>query len=1027
MNGDPAQVVRHASIQQVYAVVSGAASQNPKEMSASAARLKELVAQPGTLDLLQQIAAQETAPLHIRQLSIIQVKNVVSTHWRSRRLVPDEQRPTIRDRCLALLDEEDDVIGKSNEVIIAKIARSDFPHKWVTLESDILTPITHHLRQRISSPVSEPNTSRVLHKSLRAFNAILKELSHIKMMTSVKTLGQLITRVHAPLSELYVQLVQGLGPSITVSNLGSRRVAEDLLFAHLLFKIVMKMAVWIWPKLRDPTISPMQPWFNEVFQYSAVQLRGLYETRISILMNLRSAGTQPDPIALRSLNLLYKYVRTFGKFFRRMQHLDVARFVELPLCDDLILYYWEKVVQANSSPELIEDSETAVFPVRVLVPGMVLFKESLAQWSPARKGKAEHSLTLPQDFVETAITFLVTRFMPLNPNDLEGWMATPEEWVNTEDKDDEQWQFEIRPCAERVLMTFANQYRDFVIPLLVKAFTSVNERPPLGLQDVVQKEAVYCAIGRCAHRLRDSIDLSSWMEVAKGEAEHTSADYLIIKRRIVWLIGRWVSEDCYPPTDPRIWQILLHLLTAKGTGTEVVRLTAAAALQQCVDADLFDLNVFLPFLAPAVTELLQLIEEVDTIETKNKLAACLNTIIDRSTAEITPSVSLITSAFPQLWLSARGESHFKITLLRMMTVLIAAIGEQSTPLATIVVPLLQECLSPAFATELETDALHLWITALRSAAVLGNQNGDPSLLDLFPKVISLLSDNWGVLGSTTDILEGYVLLDANSVLQSYASQLFTLLQRPLMEASVNHTRPLLDTLALLLQLAHPSIYSETLHSTGLFSLLITTIVEDKADVFILTRHVEIMARLAVSDSRVFLMYMSAAAERLGKPETELWEGLLDQWRQRFDNVSEPRLRKLYAMGLASLISTGRPEVLERLATEVFDLWTDVFAELKEVQRQKENDFGEETTILTAYWDQPAPSYFNGSEDTPEYDRRKKVYDTDPVRTILLSSYIAERLREAEVACGGTQVMQTQYLAKADPPVLQHLMREIFGA
>ena len=63
---------------------------------------------------------------------------------------------------------------------------------------------------------------------------------------------------------------------------------------------------------------------------------------------------------------------------------------------------------------------------------------------------------------------------------------------------------------------------------------------------------------------------------------------------------------------------------------------------------------------------------------------------------------------------------------------------------------------------------------------------------------------------------------------------------------------------------------------------------------------------------------------------------------KFDNVSEPRHRKLYAMGLAALVATGRPEVLERLSTEVFDLWTDVFAELKEVQRQKENDLGEET-------------------------------------------------------------------------------------
>jgi len=31
-----------------------------------------------------------------------------------------------------------------------------------------------------------------------------------------------------------------------------------------------------------------------------------------------------------------------------------------------------------------------------------------------------------------------------------------------------------------------------------------------------------------------------------------------------------------------------------------------------------------------------------------------------------------------------------------------------------------------------------------------------------------------------------------------------------------------------------------------------------------------------------------------------------------------------------------------------------------------------STILTLYWDQPAPSFFNGSEDTPEYDRRQNV-------------------------------------------------------
>jgi len=47
-----------------------------------------------------------------------------------------------------------------------------------------------------------------------------------------------------------------------------------------------------------------------------------------------------------------------------------------------------------------------------------------------------------------------------------------------------------------------------------------------------------------------------------------------------------------------------------------------------------------------------------------------------------------------------------------------------------------------------------------------------------------------------------------------------------------------------------------------------------------------VGRLILVDSQVFLQYMSAAANRLGKPETELWEGLLDQWRQR---VSTPKL------------------------------------------------------------------------------------------------------------------------------------------
>ncbi len=38
----------------------------------------------------------------------------------------------------------------------------------------------------------------------------------------------------------------------------------------------------------------------------------------------------------------------------------------------------------------------------------------------------------------------MTRFIPLNPSDLEEWMADPEEWVNAEEKENEQWEYELR-------------------------------------------------------------------------------------------------------------------------------------------------------------------------------------------------------------------------------------------------------------------------------------------------------------------------------------------------------------------------------------------------------------------------------------------------------------------------------------------------------------------------------------------------------------------------------------------------------
>lgn len=101
----------------------------------------------------------------------------------------------------------------------------------------------------------------------------------------------------------------------------------------------------------------------------------------------------------------------------------------------------------------------------------------------------DFSLALSPAFVESAVKILVTRLLPLNVQDLQAWMADPEEWINAEDKENDQWEYELRvchslprmnlrslslqACSERVLIHFSNQFPGYVIPLLQTMFNEI--------------------------------------------------------------------------------------------------------------------------------------------------------------------------------------------------------------------------------------------------------------------------------------------------------------------------------------------------------------------------------------------------------------------------------------------------------------------------------------------------------------------------------------------------------------------------
>lgn len=94
-----------------------------------------------------------------------------------------------------------------------------------------------------------------------------------------------------------------------------------------------------------------------------------------------------------------------------------------------------------------------------------------------------------------------------------------------------------------------------------------------------------------------------------------------------------------------------------------------------------------------------------------------------------------------------------------------ALGDQSAPLASIIVPIVQQCLSPEFIVQMDEDGMKLWLAALRATNTLQGVNGQTGLVDLFPLAIHTLRTNKDLLGKMSDIMESYFLLGATQLAQ----------------------------------------------------------------------------------------------------------------------------------------------------------------------------------------------------------------------------------------------------------------------
>ena len=282
---------------------------------------------------------------------------------------------------------------------------------------------------------------------------------------------------------------------------------------------------------------------------------------------------------------------------------------------------------------------------------------------------------------------LISNYLPLTGDDLQLWDEDAEGFAGEECGD--SWKYSWRPCCETVFLTLFHEYREILSPLLVSLVRD-NHAPvdPANLTAILHKDAIYNAVGLAAFDLYDEIDFDSWLtsslslELSVGES-----NYRIVRRRVCWLMGQWSGVKLSPELRPRLYEMLMPMLT--NNQDLVVRLAAAKAMKVVIDDFEFSVEELEPYLEQVFSLLFSLLKEVGECDTKLNVLNVLSYLIERVGVSIRPICSALLHYLPTLWEESANHNMLRCSILSTLVFIVQGLGTVSEGLLPFLGPVLE--------------------------------------------------------------------------------------------------------------------------------------------------------------------------------------------------------------------------------------------------------------------------------------------------------------------------------------------------
>ncbi|XP_059610198.1 importin-11 [Phlebotomus argentipes] len=974
----------------VFQALQCACSQNSELLKPAEQKLCEWEVEPGFYTILLRICTDHTVDANVRWMAVVCFKNGVNKYWRKNapNEIKAEEKVSIKTALISSFNEPVPQVAVQIAVIISKIARLDCPRDWPELIPTLLEAV------RSDNQLQQ-------HRSLLVLQHVVKALSSKRLPSDRCLFEQLTESVYSFILNLwdgfislYFQSIheQSVSPDVSVSYIEK---------ALLTLKILRKLTIYGFSKPHKSEHCMM--FIKALFQ----RLKESLECRMRLKMQpqLRNLLEMTEKFILKQMKILNEFVE---------QHPASAIDFVSTILEFSFNYVFNEGTNMIFEGNVVQFTNFAIHCINLMKRILSTYtysateiKSKTVDFSQATKAKMDF---FTPERINYICEKIITHYFILTQRELDAWDEDPEAYASDEGGD--SWKYELKPCTETFFLTLFNNFREHVIPEVVRyiqkaQMTTLSEDS--GLKDILLKDAIYNAAGLGAFNLFDEVDFDQWFtSQLLDELKIKNNNFRIIRKRVIWLIGQLTGVKFSPSLRPQVYAACLELL--KPEEDISIRLTASKTLMTTMDDFEFNPEAFIQFLEPSFFLLFSLLKEARECETKMNVLNIMSFIVDKMSNNIHSQMDNLIEYLPLLWEESVNHNMLRCAIISTLLQIVKALCDIPTKLAPFLYPVISISTNveePSHVYLLE-EGLELWLSVIENSSSM-----TPELLQLCDNVLPIIEKSSENMRTVLYIIQSYILLSPQVYLQRHGKNVVSTCAYLLSDM-----RP--EGICMIMKLFEAFLCAKPEFAIELLKPVLPDIfknvIENKEYSLVMTMYLSIMARVLLINQVVFSEILQSLQQRNALGD------ILDIWIAKLPLVAQTDKKKLLSLALTSLLTAHNDTIFERFGYIILK----ICETLNDIMKD-DDDTGVLTDSLvftesmefdnnSDIW--PLANYVEFEYKTHHYERCRLLAIEDPVHKIVLRDYLQSQLFTLKNQIG-TERYQNLMMS-IDPSVLSNL-------